>query len=203
MSHFLFILGSKVLSILLIREENLGGIHGIKVSRDASSISHLLFADDLLIFSRANAREANRLSATLEVYAKISGQKVNLAKSALYCSKNTHPVVVEELCRILHVKKLGMDSKYLGLTLFVGRSKKKAFIDVKEKVLTKIAGWKMRTLSQAGRTTLIKAVATAMPLCCMSTFLLPRGWYEDIDRLLKNFWWGFPAQKSHNFTPKA
>lgn len=55
-------------------------------------------------------------------------------------------------------------------------------------MLSKVAGWKMRTLSQAGRTTLIKAVATAMPFYCMSTFLLSKGWCGKIDRMLKDFW---------------
>lgn len=98
---------------------------------------------------------------------------------------------------------MGMDNKYLCLPLFIGRSKHKAFEDVKNKVLSKVAGWKMRALSLVGRTTLIKAVATAMPLYSMSTFLLPRGWCEEIDRVLKDFWWGFSAQKKRNFTPKA
>lgn len=61
-------------------------------------------------------------------------------------------------------------SKYLGLPLFIGKSKKMVFEDAKEKVMKKIAGWKAKTLSQAGRTTLIKVVATAMPQYCMSTF---------------------------------
>lgn len=60
----------------------------------------------------------------------------------------------------------------------------------------------MRSLSKAGRTTLIKAVAT-MPLYCMSTFLLPKGWCLEIDRLLKDFWWRFSDQKKRNFTPRA
>lgn len=55
-------------------------------------------------------------------------------------------------------------TKYLGLPLFIGRAKKKAFEEVKAKVLSKVAGWKVKALSQAGRTTLIKAVATSMPL---------------------------------------
>lgn len=46
----------------------------------------------------------------------------------------------------------------------------------------------MRVLSQAGRTTLIRAVATTIPLCCISIFLLPKGWCEEIDRILKDFW---------------
>lgn len=156
-----------------------------------------------MVFCRANAREVNRLSAIFEVCTKVLGQKINLAKSVLFCSKNTHPAVVEELCNILHVKKLSLDSKYLGLPLFIGRSKKKAFRDVKEKVLSKIAGWKMRALSQVGRTTLIKAVATAMPLYCMSTFLLPRGWCEDIDSMLKNFWWGLLGAEKPQFYSKG
>lgn len=93
---------------------------------------------------------------------------------------------------ILQVKQMSLACKYLGLPLFLGRSKKWAFEDVKSKVLSKVAGWKMRSLSQARRTMLIKVVATAMPLYCMSSFLLPRGWYEEIDWLLKKFWLGFP-----------
>lgn len=46
----------------------------------------------------------------------------------------------------------------------------------------------MRTLSQAGITTLIKAVATAMPLYYMSAFFMPKGWCEEIDKMLKDFW---------------
>lgn len=70
-------------------------------------------------------------------------------------------------------------------------------------MLQKIAGWKAKTLSQAGRTTLTKPVASALPQYCMSTFLLPKGWCENIDKLLIDFWWGFPTQQGHHFTPKA
>lgn len=111
--------------------------------------------------------------------------------------------MVVEMCQILHVKTIRLDSKYLGLPLFVGRSKKKAFEEVKAKVLSEVAGWKMHALFLAGRTTLIRAVATSMPLYSVSIFLLPKGWCEDIDRVLKDFWWGFDAHKRQNFTPKA
>lgn len=70
----------------------------------------------------------------------MSGQKFNQAKSALFCSKNTHLAVLDDLCSILRVKKLGMDNKYLGLPLFIRRSKKKAFKDVKEKKFSKVPG---------------------------------------------------------------
>ncbi|KAB1208753.1 hypothetical protein CJ030_MR6G005862 [Morella rubra] len=130
-------------------------------------------------------------------------QKINKGKSAIFCSRNTHPDMVRGMCSTLDIRKMDLGSKYLRLPLFIGRSKKRAFEDVKEKVFSKVADWKMRTLSQAEHTTLIKAVATAMPLYCMSTFLLPKCWCLEIDRLLKDFWWGFPSHKKRNFTPRA
>lgn len=85
----------------------------------------------------------------------------------------------------------------------MGNLEKKSFEEIKDSVLSKVAGWKGRALSQAGRTTLIKTVVTTMPIYCMSTFILPKGWCEEIDRLLKDFWWGFPIQKTRNYMPRA
>jgi hypothetical protein len=51
LSLFLFILGSEILSRLILRAENRGLLHGIKMSHLCPAISHLLFADDVMIFS--------------------------------------------------------------------------------------------------------------------------------------------------------
>lgn len=139
----------------------------------------------------------------LAKYSSWSGQKVNYGKSALFCSNNMHQELAAALCDFLQVKAMSIHSKYLGLPLFMGCSRKKAFEDVKAKVMSKVAGWKVRTLSQAERATLIKSVAIAMPIYCMSTFLLPNGWCAEIDRTLMDFWWGFPTQKARNCTPRA
>ena len=56
LSHFLFILGSEVLSRLLFREKALGNIKGLRISRQSSAIHHLLFVDDLLIFGKATPK---------------------------------------------------------------------------------------------------------------------------------------------------
>ena len=47
-------------------------IHGLKFNR-ALSISHLLFADDGLIFSRASSVECRNLKKVFDVYAAASG----------------------------------------------------------------------------------------------------------------------------------
>jgi hypothetical protein len=48
---YLFLLCVEGLSSLLLHEEEVGGIDGVRVCRNASSVSHLLFADDSLIYS--------------------------------------------------------------------------------------------------------------------------------------------------------
>lgn len=89
LSPYLFNLCSEVLTKLLLREENRGTLHGIKISRQAPAISHLMFADDTMIFCRANTREATSILNCLDTYEKWSGQSFNRGKSKVFFSKNT------------------------------------------------------------------------------------------------------------------
>lgn len=125
LSPFLLILGSEVLSRMLLAAEGRGAIHGIKVNRSALSISHLLFADDLMIFSQANRQKAFVIGDILSTYSTWSGQRVSFEKSALYCSENSNPHLVRALCDLLQVKSMASNNKYLGLPLFFGKSRKK------------------------------------------------------------------------------
>jgi hypothetical protein len=61
---------------------------GVRVGIHSPWISHLLFADDCIIFSEASQRGANRLKEILEVYGRGSGQLVNRDKLAVFYSKN-------------------------------------------------------------------------------------------------------------------
>jgi hypothetical protein len=56
---------------------------GIRVGIHAPWISHLLFADDCIVFTQALALGATRLHAILDAYQQGSGQMVNKEKSAI------------------------------------------------------------------------------------------------------------------------
>lgn len=57
-----------------------------------------------------------------------------------------------------------------------------------DRIMNKLAGWKQNTLSQAGKEVLIKAVINAISNYTMSCLLLPKGWCQDINKLVANFW---------------
>jgi len=81
-------------------------------------------------------------------------------------------------------------TKYLGLPSFIGRSKKQVFAVLKERVGQKLKGWKGKLLSMGGKEILIKAVAQAIPIYTMSCFQLPQGLREDMESIMRSFWWG-------------
>ena len=51
---------------MLHYEEEVGGMDGIRVCRNAPSVSHLLFADDSLILMRADVMNATSLQNVLD-----------------------------------------------------------------------------------------------------------------------------------------
>jgi hypothetical protein len=203
LSPFLFILGTEVISRLLIRSESQDLLKGIKIAKNCSPISHLLFADDLILFAKATSSEANILRSVLNCYCSWSGQAINDSKSSIHFSKNTAPAAIASISSILPYKRILNSSKYLGLPLFFGKSKVGAFKDILEKVSGKIEGWRAKTLSQAGRIVLIKSVAASIPSYAMSSFLMPISFSSSLDRMFKNFWWGFPKDRARNLSLKS
>ena len=73
-SPYLFILYAEGLTAMLQRDEREGLISGISVCRGAPRISHLLFANDCIIFYEASSREKNRVLKVLDDYERESGQ---------------------------------------------------------------------------------------------------------------------------------
>jgi hypothetical protein len=85
----------------------------------------------------------------------------------------------------------------------IGKSKREAFQGIIDKVSSKIEGWKAKSLSQAGRLVLFKATAETIPSYAISTFMLLTSISLKLDRMFKNFWWGFSSKKTKNLTLKS
>lgn len=69
------------------------------------------------------------------------------------------------------------------------RINKETFGEVVEKVSSKLAGWKRRFLSLAGRITLTKSVLSSIPAHTMSTIALPASTLDQLDKIARAFIW--------------
>lgn len=188
-SPYLFILCGEVLSRLLLELEEKKKIHGVCLAKESPSVSHLMFADDLMIFTKASEKEIREIQGALSTYSKWSGQEVNWEKSGVMFSKNLLTSKAVSLRSMAGLKAIKKDALYLGLPLVVGRSKKMTFGPFLDRMSNKVLGWKSKVLSYAGRATLIKAVISAIPSHAMMHHMLPSSLCANMDAKMRRFWW--------------
>ncbi|KAA3475146.1 reverse transcriptase [Gossypium australe] len=143
LSPFLFLIYSEGLSALMGIAKKKGLIRGAKASRKGPEISHLLFADDCLMFGEATEKGARVLKDILKVYENCSGQCVNFGKSLIFYNTNTNEESKGAVLRLLGVRSSSSPEKYLGLPNMVGRRKNEAFQNMG--TLEKGLVWKVGT----------------------------------------------------------
>lgn len=189
LSPYLFLLCAEGFSTLLNAAESSGALEGVSICRDAPSITHLLFTDDSLLLLKVNDESAHHLWQVLQLYENFSGQIINKDKSSIMFSTNTKMVQRGRFMEILDIPREARSDKYLGLPVYIGCSKTKVFEHLKERVWKRIQGWKERLLSRAGKETLIKSIAQAIPTYAMSCFDITKSLCNDISTMINRFWW--------------
>lgn len=190
LSPYLFILIADAFSKMLETKVQERKLHGVKASRNGPEISHLLFADDSLLFTRATQQECSVIVDILNQYEKASGQKINYDKSEVSFSKGVRAAQKEELLRILNMRPVEKHNKYLGIPTIVGRSKKVVFDALLDRIWKKLQGWKEKLLSKTGKEILLKSVIQAIPTYLMGVYKLPASVIQKIHSAMAKFWWG-------------
>lgn len=89
LSPYLFVLCTQGFSSILRCHNTQGLIKGLRIARRGPTITHLFFADDSLVFFKADAKSSRNLKECLDLYEQASGQVINYDKSALTFSPNT------------------------------------------------------------------------------------------------------------------
>ncbi|XP_042051501.1 uncharacterized protein LOC121796786 [Salvia splendens] len=121
-SPSLFILAADYLSRLLDhliigREEMM-----YRTARYTMGISHLAYADDIMVFSQAKTSSLLQLTDCLSHYMKVSGQKVNVGKSCFYLDKK-HAAWAREVREVSRFQQGSLPFTYLGSPIFKGWKK--------------------------------------------------------------------------------
>ncbi|KAL0006983.1 hypothetical protein SO802_008485 [Lithocarpus litseifolius] len=189
LSPYLFILGQEVLSRLIEHELKLRNVTGIKTSISGPTISHVMYADDVILFSKASKKDAESLVRTVEKYCRWSGQAINKSNSGVFFSKHTQSQTRRSIKGILQVKNLKKEAVYLRAPMFLSRAPSKDFAYLEDKIEAKLSGWRSKCLSWVGRRTLINSVALSIPIYTMSSFSIPNKVCNSMDGLTRRFWW--------------
>ena len=189
LSPYLFILCMEFLGHLVEEKcrENLW--QPVKVSQSGPAFSHLIFADDIVFFAKADLTNCIAIRDVLDVFCNLSGQSVSEAKSRIYFSSNVDIDTRESLSDVLGFSSTPNIGNYLEIPLRVTGDSSNEFNFILDRVKQKPAGWKANLLSLAGRNVLIQASTAAIPSYVMQCNLLPRRILDGIDRVNHDFLW--------------
>ena len=172
LSQYLFILCLERLSFKLNEAVRDKLIHPINF-RTWVRLSHLFFADDIFLFTRATARDCKNLSRLLLDFCESSGQLMSATKSKTWFSPRTPRHIKEQVARILGLPTMDRIGTYLGTPIFTTRRTTSSYQYLVDNIRKRIEGRQAKYLSMAGRATLIKASVTSVPIYAMQTALLP------------------------------
>ena len=140
LSPYLFVIGMEILSCLLNRATGGNYLSGTKIvdgRGEEMVISHLLYADDTLLFCRADNDELKFISWILMWFEAVSGLKINLNKSEIL------PIGlvtnVEGLASELGCKVGSLPATYLGLPLGAKHKAQSVWDPVEERFRKRLA----------------------------------------------------------------
>ncbi|CAL1363580.1 unnamed protein product [Linum trigynum] len=195
LSPYLFVLCMERLSHRIDRAVQDKLWRPLKLSKDGPPLSHLFFADDLVLFAEAGGSQIRIIKQCLDDFCSSSGQRVNFHKSAMFVSANICRRQARSLSARMEIPLTVDLGRYLGVMAIHGRVTRGRYQDLFLKIQRKLAPWKAKQLSLAARLTLVKSVTASIPVYPMQVELMPKMICKSLDRVNRGFLWGDSEEK--------
>ncbi|CAG7886739.1 unnamed protein product [Brassica rapa] len=186
-SSSLFVLAMDVLSKeldLAARE----GRFGIHPKCAFPLVTHLSFADDLLIFFDGTADSLRGIMQVLRDFQRKSGLALNLRKTSVFLDGNDR-VAAQSVATDFGLTQGSLPVKYLGLPLSSRRLGRIGYQPLLDKVRQRISSWTARHLSFSGKAPIASSVIYSIINFWAAVFPLPQGCLEELERMCNAFLW--------------
>ena len=186
-SPYLFVLAINVLSKLL-DDVAVHGMFHYHLKCKKIMLTHLCFADDLLIFFKGNLDSMVGIQKVMTTFYKYSRLQLNNAKIELFSSGMVKDDL-EEIHKQIGFKLCTLPMRYLGVPLVTRRLLAKDCIPLVDKIALRINCWSTKLLSYAGRLQLIQSVLFSLQIFWCRTFILPKGVLRKVNQMCASFLW--------------
>ena len=125
----------------------------------------------------------------LRSFEIVSGLRISYAKSQLGAIGQSDQWI-RSAADLLNCGPLQLPFCYLGLPIGVNPRRKVVWEPIINKFEARLNKWRQRSISMAGRITLINVVLTALPLFYMSFFRTPSAVINKLISIQRRFLWG-------------
>ncbi|KAL0281816.1 UNVERIFIED_CONTAM: Retrovirus-related Pol polyprotein from type-2 retrotransposable element R2DM [Sesamum radiatum] len=187
MSPFLFVLVMEVLTLILRQRIEQNGGFSYHWRCEAVQLFQLSFADDLLLFSKAEPNSIQLFKDGLMVFAELSDSRRTYRRVTLFYPGRRPPPGIPYW--LYWTSRKDTCLRYLGLPLLASRLSISDCQPILRKIEARIKGWEGVMLSFAGRVQLIKSVLSALQVYWAMAFILPKHIIKEIEKRLRNFLW--------------
>ncbi|GJR53414.1 RNA-directed DNA polymerase, eukaryota, partial [Tanacetum coccineum] len=185
LSHFLFILIMEILHLSFQRVVDVGLFKGINLS-PVVNLSHMFYADDAVIVGQWCDGNITNLVHVLECFYRASGLHINMCKSKIM-GVNVGVDKIKAATSKLGCLILKTPFSYLGTKVGGNMSRIQAWVEIVDRVKSRLSKWKMKSLSIGGRLTLLKSVLGSMPIFHMSIFRVPLAVLRSLESIRSHF----------------
>lgn len=161
-----------------------------------TKLTHLSFADDLLIFIDGSIESVQKVLQILHELEKRSGLAVSLQKSSFYASGLTD----QEISAIQVSTGMPCGSLpmcYLGVPLCTKKLSLQNCEPLLQQIKQRFSSWSVKALSFAGRLLLIKTVIAGVSTFWCSSFILPKSCINKINSMCGLFLWKGSSEGHH------
>lgn len=161
-----------------------------------TKLTHLSFADDLLIFIDGSLQSVQRVLQILHEFEKRSGLAVNLQKSSFFASEITQQEI-ETIQASTGMPCGSLPMHYLGVPLCTKKLNLQNCEPLIQQIKQRLSLWSAKALSFAGRLLLIKTVISGVSTFWCSSFILPKACINRINSLCGQFLWNGSIEGNH------
>lgn len=169
LSPLLFCLAEEVMSRSITKLVRKGTLSLIQGSRNNPAPSHILYADDIMIFCKGTAANIHALTDLFINYSQVSEQFVNPQKSLIF-ARSISPLRLTNISHQIGFNIGTLPFTYLGVPIFKGKPKTFHLQPITDKIRLKLSTWKASLLSLSGRVQLVRSVIQSMLLHYISIY---------------------------------